>query len=260
MLKLLGTLRLYNIYPRLQAMKPLPLAILLLLSLSGYSGYGQKINGEIFIPMDNRIEIWMRPNVDTLENKKEYTFRIRVSKDFTISQFLFEKGLAVQNDSVLTITANSPKAGGIDTSTLRVIVTSTTGSRIFLFQKRFLVTVPEKVFPMIARPKINVIMLNDKTRLDRNEVYPKSMFLDTQPFLTMYDNEVSMNKMDVKGVTVSLMKKEGKQYVSQGDTINREALRELKKIKVSIPVYIRVDAMQGKSKKAIWERVMVYPD
>ncbi len=222
--------------------------------------YCQKLNGEIFIPMDNRTEIWIKPALDTLDNQKQYTFRIRVTPEFTISQFLFEKGLAVQTDSVLEIRANSPKSGDVDTAVLRVIVTSIKGSRIFLFQKRFIVRVPEKTFPMISHPKTNVIMLNDKTRLDRNEVYPKSMFFEMQPFFTMYDNEVNMKKIDVTGVTVSLMKKEGKQYISHGDTMTNEALRELKKIKISIPVYIRVDGQAGKSKKAIWERVVVYPD
>lgn len=222
--------------------------------------YGQKINGEIFIPLDNRSEIWLKPQIDTLINQKEYIFRIRVSKEYTISQFLFEKGLAVQTDSVLIITANSQKWGDIDTATLRVIVTSIGGSRIFLFQKQFMVKVPEKSFPIINHPKTNVIMVNDKTRLDRNESYPKSLFVEGQPFLTMYDNEISMKKLDVKGVTVSLMKKEGKQYISTGDTISTDALHELKKVRKPIPVYIRVDALAGKTKKAIWERIIIYPD
>src|SRR5580698_7082376 len=76
---------------------------------------GQRINGEIFIPITDRKEIWLKPKLDTLDNMKEYEFKIRVSPDFTISQFLFEKGLAVQNDSVLVICANSTKYGGIDT-------------------------------------------------------------------------------------------------------------------------------------------------
>ncbi|HWB64726.1 MAG TPA: hypothetical protein VG603_14520, partial [Chitinophagales bacterium] len=109
---------------------------------------GQRINGEIFIPINNRSEIWLKPKMDTLENKKDYEFRIRVSEGYTISQFLFEKGLAMQNDSVLVITPNSTNYGGIDTAILRVIVTSTTGSRIMLFQKNFIIKVPPKMFPV----------------------------------------------------------------------------------------------------------------
>ncbi len=224
-------------------------------------GFCQKMNGEIFIPLNNtRSEIWIKPTLDTLENQKEYHFKIRVSSEFTISQFLFEKGLAVQTDSVLIITANSSKSNDIDTATLRVIVTSIRGSRIYLFQKRFIVHVPEKSFPVINHPKTNVILLNDKTRLDRNEEYGKKLFLESQPFFTMYDNEVSMKKMDVTGVTVAFMKKESRQFVSKGDTMTIEALKEMKKIKKSTPVYIRVDALLGRSRKAIWERVIVYPD
>src|SRR3954469_25257566 len=76
-------------------------------------GIGQKINGEIFIPMNNRSEIWLKPKLDTLENGKEYEFKIRVAAEFSISQFLFEKGLAIQNDSVLVIKANSVKYGAM---------------------------------------------------------------------------------------------------------------------------------------------------
>src|SRR5687767_11310311 len=82
----------------------------------------QKINGEIFIPMNNRSEIWLKPKLDTLDNGKEYEFKIRVAPEFVISQFLFEKGLAIQNDSMLVIKPNSTKYGDIDTATLRVIV------------------------------------------------------------------------------------------------------------------------------------------
>ena len=223
--------------------------------------FGQTMNGEISLPLDNPSEIWLKPQLDTLQNQKIYIFRIRVTKEFTISQFLFEKGLAMQTDSVLEITANSPKAGPcIDTAILRVIVTSISGGRIYLFQKQFLVSVPEKSFPVINHPKTNVIMVNDKTRLDRNESYPKSLFIEGRPFLTMYDNEATMKKLDVKGVTIALMKKEGKQYISTGDTISNEALHELKKARKPIPVYIRVDALSGNTKKAIWERIIVYPD
>lgn len=220
----------------------------------------QKINGEIFIPLSNRNEIWLKPKIDTLENKKEYEFKIRVSSEFTISQFLFEKGLAVQNDSVLVITPNSSKYGEVDTATLRVIVTSVKGSRIMLFQKQFLIKVPEKMFPVLNNPKTNLVKMNDKVFLERNKPYPKDIFVNNHPFVTMYESESKMNKMDVKGVTVALMEKEGKQYVSTGDTLSTEAIRELKKIKDPIPVYIKVDGQIGKTKRSVWNRIVVYAE
>jgi hypothetical protein len=222
--------------------------------------YGQKINGEIFIPLNNRSEIWLKPKTDTLDNKKEYEFRIRVSPEFTISQFLFEKGLAINNDSVLVIIPNSTKYGDFDTATLRVIVTSIKGSRIMLFQKQFIVKVPEKMFPVLSNPKTNLIKLNDKVMLERNKPYPKDMFVQNRPFISMYDNEVNMKKIDVKGVTISLMEKEGKQYISSGDTLSTDAIRELKKVKNPIPVYIKVDGQLGKSKKSVWNRIIVYSE
>lgn len=219
-----------------------------------------KLNGEIFIPMDNRSEIWLKPSLDTLLNRKEYGFKIRVSPEFTISQFLFEKGLAIQNDSLLLITANSTKYGDFDTATLRAIVTSISGSRIYLFQKRFVVQVPERMFPVINNPKTNLLKVNDKVILERNKTYPRSMFIKNQPFITMYDNEKNMKPVEVKGVTIALMKKEGKQYVSAGDTLTTEAIGELKKIRAAVPVYIRVDGQIGKSKRSVWERIIVFDD
>lgn len=218
----------------------------------------QKINGEIFIPLNDRSDIKMNPRIDTLENKKDYEFKIRVSSEFKVSQFLFEKGLATQNDSVLIINANSPKNGGIDTAILRVIVTSIRGNRIMLFQKQFIVRVPEKVYPVLHNSKTNLIMVNDQVLLERNNAYSKDLLIDNHPFVTLYDNANNMKKLDVKGVTISLMEKEGKQYVSKGDTLSSEAIHELKKIKKTTPVYIRVEGKSGKSTKTVWNRILVY--
>lgn len=219
----------------------------------------QKINGEIFIPLNNRSEIWLKPRIDTLENGKDYEFKIRVSPEYKISQFLFEKGLATQNDSVLVIKANSSKYGDVDTATLRVIVISTTGSRIMLFQKQFLVKVPEKMFPLISNPKNNLIKINGHVLMERNKPYAKDLFLNKAK-LSMYDNEVTMNPLTVTAVTISLMEREGKQYISTGDTLSADAVREIKKIKNPIPVYIKIDGTNGKSKKSVWNRVIVYEE
>jgi hypothetical protein len=236
------------------------IGFILLIVFLNETSFCQKINGEIFIPMNNRNEIWLKPRIDTLDNGKQYEFKIRVAPDLTISQFLFEKGLAVQNDSVLVIKANSTKFGQMDTATLRVIVNSISGGRIMLFQKSFLIRVPEKEFPLITNPKTNLIKLNDKVFLERNRPYPKQLFTDHQPFVALYDNEVNLNKFEVTGVTIALMQKEGKQYVSTGDTITMDALRELKKIRDPIPVFIKVDALHGKTRKSVWNRVIVYEE
>ena len=235
-----------------------PILIFLFLLLAGGPGYGQKINGEIFIPLSDRSDIKMNPRIDTLDNQKEYEFKIRVSPDFKISQFLFEKGLATQNDSVLVIKANSIKNGGADTAILRVIVTSIRGSRIMLFQKQFVIRVAQKAYPLVNTPKTNVILMNDKVALERNSAYSKDLLVDNHPFVTMYDNATQKTKYEVKGVTISLMQKEGKQYVSKGDTLSSEAIHELKKIKNPTPVYIRVEGQNGKTRKAVWNRIVVY--
>lgn len=79
--------------------------------------------------------------------QKTYEFKSRVSSEFKIAQILLEKGLAVQNDSVLTITPNSTKYGSVDTATLRVIVSSITGKRVYLFQRQFFIKVPGENLP-----------------------------------------------------------------------------------------------------------------
>lgn len=234
--------------------------IALFFQLAATGLFAQKVSAEIFIPIDNRSEIWLKPRLDTLDNQKEYEFRIRVSPEYTISQFLFEKGLAIHTDSVLKIIPNSANYDGFDTATLRVIVTSITGSRIILFQKRFIVKVPPKIFPVISNPATNIMKLNDKIYLDRNKPYSRDLFTTPPSIITMYDNFTNMKKYDVKNVTVALYEKEGKQYVSNNDTISAEALKELKKIRSALPVYIKVEAMSGKSKKVVWNKIIVYAD
>jgi hypothetical protein len=241
-------------------MKAFIKAILLVVALCfQQNAFCQKINAEIFIPISNRSEIWLKPKIDTLENGKEYEFKIRVSPEYKISQFLFEKGLATQNDSVLVIKPNSTKYGEFDTATLRVIVTSIGGSRIMLFQKRFIISVPGKMFPLVSNPKNNLIKVNDQVLMERNKPYSKDIFVNKAK-LSMYDNEVTMKPLKITNVTISLMEREGKQYISNGDTLSFEAVRELKKIKNPVPVYIKVDGTNGKSKKSVWNRVIVYAD
>lgn len=234
--------------------------LLLLFILAGQEIFCQKTSAEIFIPITNRSEIWLRPKVDTLDNKKEYEFKIRVSPEYKISQFLFEKGLAIQNDSVLVIIPNSTKYGDVDTATLRVIVNSISGSRIMLFQKKFIIRVPEKLFPVISNPKNNLIKVNDKVFLERNKTYIKDLFINNRPFVTMYESETNMKPVKVTNVTVALMEREGKQYISNSDTLSSDAIREIKKIRNPIPVYIKVDGTSGKSRKSVWNRVIVYAE
>lgn len=225
----------------------------------GQQVFCQGVRGEIFIPMNNRSEIWLKPKLDTLENGKEYEFRIRVAPEFKISQFLVEKGLAMQNDSVLVIKANSNKYGQFDTATLRVIVTSISGSRIMLFQKRFIVKVPERMFPVISNPKRNLVMVNDMVLMERNKPYSKDLFLN-RATLSMMESEASQKPIQVTNVTVALMERTGKMYESGADTLSADAEREIKKIKNPIPVYIKVDGVLGKSKKSVWNRVIIYSE
>jgi hypothetical protein len=220
----------------------------------------QKTNAEIFIPIDNRNEIWLKPRLDTLDNLKEYEFKIRVVPEYTISQFLFEKGLAIHTDSVLKIIPNSTNYDSYDTATLRVIVTSISGSRIILFQKRFVVKVPPKVYPMLSKPENNIMQLNGKTFLERNRPYSRDLFTQGVSTVAMYDNNVSMKPYQVKGITIAFYEKEGKQYVSTSDTINEDAVKELKKIKNPVPVFIKVDALSGKTKKVVWNKIVIYTD
>ncbi len=230
----------------------------LLVFFAGGKAYAQKPGRELYLPMNSGSNIKMTPRLDTIDNRTEYEFRIKLAPGLKVSQFLFEGGLAIQNDSVLVISASSRKNGGFDTATLRVIVTSVAGSRIWPFQKEFIVRVPEKAFPTIRNSKTNVVMVNDKVVLERNGSIAKDLLIANHPYVTMYDNATNMNKFEVKQVTVSLMEKEGKQYISKGDTLSSEAIHEIKKIRKPTPVYIRVEGKNGKSTKTVWSRIVVY--
>ena len=234
--------------------------LIVLMALACCPLNAQKIKREIYIPINSGGNIEMTPRIDTLDNAKEYEFRIRVSPQYKIAQFLFQRGLAMQTDSVLVISANSRKNGGVDTATLRVIVTNLAGTRVYPYQKEFIVRVPEKTFPNLSNSKTNLVMVNDKVLLERNSSYSKDLLTDDHAFVTLYDNANSMKKIDVQQVTVALMEKEGKQYISKGNTISEEAVHELKKIKKPTPVYIRVEGQNGKYKKTVWSRIMVYND
>ncbi|HWB63281.1 MAG TPA: hypothetical protein VG603_07225, partial [Chitinophagales bacterium] len=111
-----------------------------------------------------------------------------------------------------------------------------------------------------SNPKTNVVMVNDKVTLDRNAPYAKSLFLEPHVFLSLYDNERNMDKMEVKKVTVTMFEKEGKQYVSEGDTLNPDALKEIKKIRNPTPVYIKVDGEKGKVRRSVWSRIVIYAE
>ena len=88
-----------------------------------------------------------------------------------------------------------------------------------LFQKRFIIRVPEKMFPLISNPKNNLIKVNDQVLMERNKPYSKELFMN-KATMSMYDNEISMKPLKVTSVTVSLMEREGKQYISSGDTLS----------------------------------------
>ena len=237
---------------------PAHIPILLLLLLQCTVLCAQK--NEIFIPLNDRSDISLKPRLDTLDNLQEYEFRIRVSPEFKISQFLFEKGLAIQNDSVLKIIPNSTKYGDHDTATLKVIVSSVRGSRIMLFQKRFIIRVPDKMYPVLNNNRTNMLKINDKEFLERNTPYPIYQFTVARPFITMYENDKSEKKYEVKNVTIALYEKEGKQYSSNADTISADAIREIKKLKHPTPVYIKVDALNGKSRKQVWNKIVLYQE
>jgi hypothetical protein len=128
-----------------------------------------------------------------------------------------------------------------------------------LFQKRFLIKVPEKMFPVISNPKNNLIKVNNLVLMERNKPYSKDLFVNNAK-MSMYDNEATMNPLRVTNVTISLMEREGKQYISNGDTLSDDAVHELKKIKNPVPVYIKVDGTNGKSRKSVWNRVIVYAE
>lgn len=208
--------------------------------------------------MTNRSEIKLRPEVDTMINGKEYKFKIRCQANYNFSQFLFDKGLAIVEDSVLRIIPGSRKQDGYDTATLKVIIKSTSGSQTILFQKRFTIKILPNGFPLSGRPRQNIVMLNEELTLDRNKTYFKSEFINADT-IRYYNNEEAMQEYPIKAITITLTPKYGspKTLYTKSNTLSSEMVKEIKRLRFATQAFVRFDVTVGNRHKSIYSRIYI---
>ncbi len=211
---------------------------------------------EIFIPLDQRTELRIEPQVDTLEEGKDYRFFITLDKDYRIAQSFFDKGLATLQDSILTIRAKASKPRGAEKSMLRFIITNLQNTRILLM-KEYIVKSDGRLYPLVAKPKTNIIKLND-LQIERNKTYNKKEFAD-KPFVQFYENEYSDTSKRINGVKMTFVKGDFQKHLSSAnDTLSYEMLKEIKKIRGNTTVFLSIEIPQPRNKvKNIWSRFTV---
>jgi len=233
----------------------LPYFLTLVFLASCLSGFTQPLK-EIFIPLDLRSELRIEPQVDTLEEGKDYRFIITLDPNFKIAQSFFDKGLATLQDSILTIRAKASKPRGAEKSMLRFIITNLQNTRILLM-KEYIVKSDGRLYPLVAKPKTNIIKLND-LQIERNKTYNKKEFAD-KPFVQFYENEYSDTSKRINGVKMTFVKGDyQKNFASSNDTLSLEMLREIKRIRGNTTVFLSIEVPQPRKKvKNIWSRFTV---
>lgn len=220
-----------------------------------HSGFAQPLK-EIFIPLDQRAELRIEPQVDTLEEGKDYRFILTLDPNFKIAQSFFDKGLATLQDSMLTIRPKASKPRGAEKSMLRFIITNLQNTRILLM-KEYTVKSDGRLYPLVAKPKTNVIKLND-LQIERNKTYNKKEFAD-KPFVQFYENEYSDTSRHINGVKMTFVKGDFQKHLaSSNDTLSLEMLKEIKKIRGNTTVFLSIEIPQPRKKvKNIWSRFTI---
>lgn len=218
-------------------------------------GFSQPVK-EIFIPVEQRSELRIEPQVDTLEEGKDYRFIISLAPNFKIAQSFFDKGLATLQDSMLTIRAKATKPRGTEKSMLRFIISNVQNTRILLM-KEYVVKSDGRLYPLVAKPKTNIIKVND-LQIERNKVYSKKEFTD-KPFVQFYENENSDTSKRINAVKMTFVKGDFQKHLaSTNDTLSMEMLKEIKKIRGKTTVFLSIEVPQPRNKvKSIWSRFTI---
>ena len=221
------------------------------------AGYGQINNNIIFIAMDGRKEIRLAPNVDTLVNNEEYTYKLTIDPQYKFTELFCEKGLAVKVDNLVRITPNSSRQSGYDTVTLRIILFGN-GNRI-LFYKHLYVKVAPKDYQKAIRKQPEEVTM-DNMVLERNYSYSKTNFHPNSVFYFTSHDTISASLKKVVSVTISLVNQNiSKSFYIKGDQLTQEIYNEIKKQHDPVLAYIRVEARIGRKTKTVWTRVTMNP-
>jgi hypothetical protein len=221
---------------------------------------GQEVcaqNKDIFIPIANRPELKLFPDIDTLEDGTDYYFRLAVADGYKISQSFFDRGLATLIDTTLIIVPKVAIKSGTQTASIRFIVHNGSRMRVLLM-KEFVVKSNGKLYPTVQKPKSNIITLNSSTVLERNKTYNKKTFLKA-PKINFYDSDKNDTSRTIRAVRMSIVKGSYERHMrSTADTLTREMITEIKKIKGQAQVFICLEIPQPRNViKSVWSRFFV---
>lgn len=209
---------------------------------------------EIFIPLANRTELKIDPDIDTLEDGTDHFFKYEISPGYKISQSFFDKGLATLYDSFIVVRPKSNVPKGNEKSALRFIITNQQKTRILLM-KEFVIKSDGKLYPLLPKPKTNVIKLVPDFVVERNKVYNKKEFTD-RPKVLFYENEYSDSTKKINAVRLTLIKGHTEKHMrSMNDTLSGEMIREIKKVRGNTTVFMCLEVPQPRNKvKNVWSR------
>lgn len=209
---------------------------------------------EIFIPLANRTELRIDPDIDTLEDRTEHVFKYEIAQGYKISQSFFDKGLATLYDSFIVIYPKSSVPKGNEKSALRFIIINQQKTRILLM-KEFVIKSDGKLYPILPKPKTNIIKLAPNFLVERNKVYNKKEFAE-RPKVLFYENEYSDSTQKINAIRLTIIKRHAEKHMrSMNDTLSSEMIREIKKVRGNTVVFMCLEVPQIKNKvKNIWSR------
>jgi hypothetical protein len=229
--------------------------LILLLAAAGHRACAQ--NKDIFIPIANRPELKLYPDIDTLEDGTDYFFRLSVADGYKISQSFFDRGLATLIDTTLIIVPKVALKSGTQTASIRFIVHNGSRMRILLM-KEFVIKSNGKLYPTVQKPQSNIITLNAGTVLERNKTYNKKTFIKS-PKINFYDSDKNDTSRAIRAVRMTIVKGSYEKHMrSTADTLTREMVSEMRKIKGQTQVFICLEIPQPRNViKSVWSRFFV---
>lgn len=212
---------------------------------------------DIFIPMMDRNELRIDPDMDTLEDGVDYFFNIQLEKGYKITQSFFDKGLATLYDSFLVVRPKSTIPKGNEISALRFIITNKNKTRILLM-KEFVIKNDGSRYPMLSKPKTNIVTLSSDFAIERNKTYSPKDFIQ-HPVISLWATEDSDTSTKINALRMTIVrKKKQKNMRVLNDTLSLEMLNELKRIKRNTTVFLCLEVPMPRNRtKNIWSRFYI---
>lgn len=209
---------------------------------------------DIFIPIANRPELKIDPDIDTLEAGTDYVFKYEIAPGYRISQSFFDIGLATLYDSFIVVTLKAQLPKGTEKAALRFIIINKQKTRILLM-KEFVIKSDGELYPIAYKPKTNIIKLGSGLVLERNKIYDKNDFLE-RPIVSFYEKETSDTAKKINAVRLTIVRKKmQKNMRALNDTLSGEMIKEIKKVKGKATVFICLEIPLPRNRiKTVWSR------